>query len=271
MEFVRYTYFDGAAQCVDRAWKLSQRRIASPIEYPAVKRGDFVRYQGLTGRELCDSFLLRLLHHRGVADDVANHDRRNSTLHGKASLRRRSARSCHFILSFSGVTGKLEALAGVDRSDVPPGAGRLVGSYRSPFGGRPRQVECVSASCFEAIVFWLARTPIFPEQTLATARGLASGLASRRNWSKQLSGTYTNRNPSANGRVMLAMPRHFRPAIIRHAVWLYVRFRRLDFISRGTLRLLRGEVFRTVTLRRCSSHDAADENQGARSAHRCAS
>src|SRR5208337_1353038 len=38
---------------------------------------------------------------------------------------------------------------------------------------------------------------------------------------------------------------HFRPAIIRHAVWLYVRFRRLDLISRGTLRLLRGEVFRT--------------------------
>ena len=45
------------------------------------------------------------------------------------------------------------ALAGVDRSDVPAGAGRIVGSYQSPPWGQARQEECVSASCFEAIVF----------------------------------------------------------------------------------------------------------------------
>ena len=77
----RYAYLDGAAQGIDRAWKLRQRRIAGPVEYPAVERGDLLRYQGLTGRESRDGLLFRLLHHRGVADDVANHDRRHSTLH----------------------------------------------------------------------------------------------------------------------------------------------------------------------------------------------
>jgi hypothetical protein len=92
----RYPYLDSAVQSIDRAWKLRQRRIASPVEYPAVERGDFLRYQGLTARESCDRLLFRLLHHRGVADDVANHDRRDSTLHGKASQSRRNARFLPF-------------------------------------------------------------------------------------------------------------------------------------------------------------------------------
>lgn len=70
----------------------------------------------------------------------------------------------------SGVEQVLEGHDGAVNALSRLAAGRLASGSDDPPGGRPRQEECVSASCFEAIVFWLARTPIFPEQTLATAR-----------------------------------------------------------------------------------------------------
>jgi hypothetical protein len=45
----RFAYLDRATQCINRARKLGQRRIASPIEYPAIERGNFLRNQ-LSGR-----------------------------------------------------------------------------------------------------------------------------------------------------------------------------------------------------------------------------
>jgi hypothetical protein len=42
----RCAYLDRATHCINRARKLGQRRIASPIEYPAIERGNFLRNQG---------------------------------------------------------------------------------------------------------------------------------------------------------------------------------------------------------------------------------
>ena len=105
----RYADLDRAAQRVDRAWKLRQRRIAGPVEYPAVERGDLLRYEGLTGRESRDSPSPPTSPSSRSSRRFANHDRRHSTLHGKVSLYRRNVRSLRFILSLSGVAGKFEA------------------------------------------------------------------------------------------------------------------------------------------------------------------
>ena len=90
----------GASQSVNRARKLRKRRIAGPVEDPAVERSDFFRDERFACGEPRNCPFFRLLHYGGKADDVANHDRGHPTLHRRAfpkTLSRRLSRS-HFVL-----------------------------------------------------------------------------------------------------------------------------------------------------------------------------
>src|SRR5271165_2971388 len=72
-----------------------------------------------------------------------------------------------------------------------PERARLLGAAVHPLGAGHGKKNVFPHYASKPLLFGFARTAIFPEQTLATAHGLASGLGSRRNWSRLLAGTYT--------------------------------------------------------------------------------